>query len=146
MPAFWNTDKTGVPGPMQRVHWDEHRARDLGLPAPYDYGRMRLCWLTHLVTNWIGDDGWLLSISNELRGFNFIGDTTICTGEVVRKRIEGPHHIVDLDIRATNQNGDVTSPGTASVILPSREAGDVILPIPPENLRIRGTKAVSRQA
>ena len=38
---------------------------------------------------------------------------------------------VHLEIRCTNQRGDVTSPGTAVVLLPSREHGAVALPEPP---------------
>jgi hypothetical protein len=42
--------------------------QDLGLPAPYDYGTMRSNWLAHLLTNWIGDDGWLWKLDVEMRG------------------------------------------------------------------------------
>src|SRR5690606_38006784 len=123
-------DEYGVPDAMQRLHWDEKRARQLGLPAPYDYGQMRTTWLAHLVTNWMGDDAWLWKLSNQMRAFNFQGDTHTCTGRVVGKREENGHCIVDLAIEATNQRGQVTAPGTASVILPSRVHGAVTLPRP----------------
>lgn len=134
VPAFWAADSYGVPGSMQRLHWDADRAQELGLPAAYDYGRMRTTWLTHLVTNWMGDDGWIVALHNEYRGFNFIGDTTICDGRVTGKRNEGLNHVVDLDITCTNQRETVTSPGTATVALPSREHGPVCLTPPPEKL------------
>ncbi len=39
---------------------------------------------------------------------------------VIDKRIEGSHHVVELKLAGTNQRGEVTVPGTATVILPSR--------------------------
>jgi len=62
---------TGFPTIVQRLHWDEKRAADLGLPAPYDYGTMRTNWLGHLITNWMGDEGWLMRLKTEMRVFNF---------------------------------------------------------------------------
>ena len=31
----------------------------VGAPGAYDYGPERCSWLTHHVTNWMGDDGFL---------------------------------------------------------------------------------------
>jgi hypothetical protein len=146
MPAFYVLDEYGVPDVVQRLHWDQQRAQELGLPAPYDYGQMRTCWLSHLVTNWMGDDAWLWRLSSEVRRFNFMGDTHWCTGEVTAKRIEGEHCVVDLEIRATNQRGEVTTPGLATVILPSRVNGPVTLPKPPAELAQRGGEMAAESA
>ncbi|MFV0318104.1 MAG: acyl dehydratase, partial [Microthrixaceae bacterium] len=43
----------------------------------------------------------------------------------------GPRCEVELAVRVTNQRGVETSPGTAVVLLPSREHGPVTLPEPP---------------
>jgi acyl dehydratase len=131
MPAFFLEDEYGVPDVVQRVHWDHTRAQALGLPTSYDYGQMRTSWLIHLVTNWMGDDAWLWSLSCESRAFNFMGDVTVCSGTVKTKREVGPHRVVDLDLSCTNQRGENTAPGSATVILPSRAAGAVLLPTPP---------------
>ena len=69
--------------------------------------------------------------SSEIRKFNYIGDTHIITGEVVGKRVEDGRCLVDIEMRGTNQRGTVTCPGTATVALPSREHGAVVLPAPP---------------
>jgi len=136
MAAFYIPDRFGVPEVVQRVHWDHERAQELGLPTSYDYGQMRTSWLIHLVTNWMGDDGWLWRLGCQSRLFNFMGDATVCSGTVVGKRVEGLQHIVDLELASTNQRGENTCPGTASVILPSRETGPIVLPTPePETVR-----------
>ena len=145
MPAFFVEDAYGVPDVVQRVHWDHDRATALGLPTSYDYGQMRTSWLIHLITNWMGDDAWLWRLDCQSRAFNFMGDTTICSGEVIAKRIESGHHVVDLRVAGTNQRNEVTAPGTATVILPSREHGAVVLPLPPTDLIDRGF-AMRKQA
>ena len=146
MPAFFSQDEYGVPDVMQRLHWDQNRAQELGLPAPYDYGAMRTNWLGHLITNWMGDEAWLWRLKTQMRAFNFMGDTTICSGEVVDKRIDGMRHVVDIKVEATSQRGTVTSPGTATVILPSRARGAILLPTPAQSLAERGANMMSEAA
>ena len=146
MPNFFSDDEYGVPDTMQRLHWDQNRAMELGLPAPYDYGTMRTNWLAHLIANWMGDDAWLWRLKVQARGFNFIGDTTICSGEVIEKRIEGGQHLVELKIQCVNQRGETTSPGVATVVMPSRAKGAALLPTPGDELRERGANMVSEAA
>lgn len=136
-PAFYVEDEYGVPDVVQRVHWDDAMARSIGLPAPYDYGRMRTCWLTHLITNWMGDDAFLWRLSNSLVGFNFLGDFHLCTGEVTATGEQEGRAVVELAVRATNQRGDVTAAGTATVLLPTRAEPQVRLPSAPDNVRSR---------
>lgn len=146
MPAFFVPDRFGVPDVVQRVHWDHDRAQELGLPTSYDYGQMRTSWLIHLVSNWMGDDAWLWKLSCQSRAFNFMGDITICSGSVIGKRVDGDHHVVDLRLAGTNQRGEVTAPGTATVILPSRQHGPVLLPVPPQDDLRRGARMLQLAA
>jgi acyl dehydratase len=129
-PGLFPRNGLNVPDTVQRVHWEPERAHELGLPMSYDYGAMRETWLAHLLTDWIGDAGWLWKLSVQHRGFNYIGDTTWVRGEVTGKRVVNGHHVVDVALRCENQNGAVTSPATASVLLPTRD-GAVQLPTPP---------------
>ena len=132
---FYVKNEHGVPDVAQRVHWDSAWAQAIGNPMAYDYGVMRDCWLTHLVTDWMGDDGWLLRQHSEIRKFNYIGDSHILTGEVTAKRVEDGLHLVDIEMRGTNQRNDVTCPGSATVALPSRDGqGTFSLPEPPADL------------
>lgn len=146
IPAFYSEDRYGVPGSMMRVHWDPERAQDLGLPAPYDYGQMRSNWLTHALTNWMGDEAWIMSMQTDVRMFNFHGDTTVITGSVVDKRIEGIHHVVELGLKGTNQREEISCTGRAVVILPSKAGGPVILPTPDLALAERGANMMADAA
>lgn len=140
---FYVKNEYGVPDVAQRVHWDSSWAQAIGNPMAYDYGVMRDCWLSHYVTDWMGDDGWLVRQSSEIRKFNYVGDSHVLTGEVVGKRVEDGRCLVDLEFRGTNQRDVVTCPGRATVALPSREHGPVRLPEPPADL---AQQAVERLA
>jgi acyl dehydratase len=132
IPRFYAPDELGIPDVQQRVHWDVAAAKAVGNPTTYDYGRMRETWLIHLCTDWMGDDAWLWKLGCELRLFNYVGDATWLGGRVVRKYLaDGDRPAVDLEVWGRNQRGEVTCPGQASVLLPSRERGAVRLPDPP---------------
>jgi acyl dehydratase len=145
MPAFYQPDEYGVPDVVQRLHWDSARAQALGIPAPYDYGQMRAAWVNHLLTNWIGDDGWIAVMDLQMRGFNYHGDIHRCTGTVTSKGTSDDQS-VQLEVRATNQRDEATTRGTATVLLPSRATGAVVLPVPDQDLRRRGAQVVSRMS
>jgi acyl dehydratase len=134
MPNFFHRDPQNIPDVLQRAHWDPEYARKAGNPTTYDYGRMRETWLIHLCTDWMGDDAWLWKLECEFRKFNFVGDLQVLEGQITRKYLaEGDRPAVDLEISCKNQRGELTTPGAATILLPSREHGPVRLPDPPGN-------------
>jgi acyl dehydratase len=136
IPRFFHRDEQNVPDVMQRVHWDPEFARRSGNPTTFDYGRMRETWLIHLCTDWMGDDAWLWKLDCEFRGFNYVGDTQWLRGTVTNRYLtDAGQPAVDLELHATSQRGEVTAPGHATVLLPSREHGPVSLPGPPGDAR-----------
>ncbi len=136
VPRFFHRDPLNIPDVMQRVHWDPEFARRSGNPTTFDYGRMRETWLIHLCTDWMGDDAWLWKMDCEFRRFNYVGDTQWLRGTVTRRYLaEGDRPAVDIDLVAENQRGELTTPGHATVLLPSREHGPVRLPDPPGGAR-----------
>jgi acyl dehydratase len=94
---------------------------ELGMPGPYDNGPQRIGMVATCVTNWMGDDGFLKELSVRLRAPVIFGDITYPTGKVVGRRQEGGAGLVELEVWAENQLGDVTATGHALVELPSRE-------------------------
>lgn len=106
-------------------HHRESIAKEVGVPGTYDYGPQRSSWMASMVTNWMGDAGFLKRVRTEMRRFNIMGDTTWCKGKVVKKYVKDKAGLVDIEIAAENQRGEVTTPGIATVMLPSR---DVSLP------------------
>jgi hypothetical protein len=43
--------------------------------------------------------------------------------------------VIDVELTATNQRGELTTPGHATILLPSRQHGAVRLPDPPGGAR-----------
>jgi acyl dehydratase len=132
-PGLYTRNKLNVWDIVQRMHWEEDWAHQVGAPTVYDYGAIRETFLAHLVTNWMGDDAWLRQLHVQHRKFNFAGDTNWLVGSVASKERTEEGALVHLDIRIENQRGLVISPGKAVVILPSRETGPVELPKPVSN-------------
>jgi acyl dehydratase len=131
-PGLYPPNARNIPDTVQRLHWDGERARELGIATNYDYGGMRETWLTHALTDWMGDDGWLFKLRCEHRGFNYVGDTTWVRGTVVDKVQAEGRNEVHLEVGCWNQRGEQTTPGRAVVLLPSRGRA-VELPRPPAN-------------
>jgi len=93
-----------------------------------------------LVTNWMGDDGWMrefdagtrnkadriaassvLSKKGVLGGHGVGGDAVVGRGEVVRKYQEGDAHLVELTVWTEHLAGQVWQTATVTVELPSRQ-------------------------
>ncbi|MBX3509712.1 MAG: MaoC family dehydratase N-terminal domain-containing protein [Hyphomonadaceae bacterium] len=117
---------------IQRVHWDAALAQAVGVPAPYDIGPMRQAFINHYCTNFAGDDAWVLRLRCEFRKFNFMGDVTWLTGALTHARIDerwGP--LIEISVRGENQRGEENVRGEATILLPSRVRGPVVLPDAP---------------
>jgi acyl dehydratase len=121
-PAIGIPNEYGIPEPPEAVHWDSKLARMAGVPEAYDYGPERISWLSTLVTNWAGDQGFLEELYCEIRGFNLIGDLSRGHGEVTSVTAAGEDGsgLVRLDVWIENQRGDKTAKGWAIVRLPGQ--------------------------
>lgn len=106
------------------VHFQNASAQDIGTSLAYDYGYQRISWLGNLLTNWVGDEGFVKRMYAELRGLNYVGDTTWCKGKVSQKYFdEMGEPCVDIECYGENQRGEKTIVGQGTVILQSREKG-----------------------
>ena len=95
---------------------------------------------SHVVTDWMGDEGWLMGSDSTIRKFNYLGDLHVMQGKVTGKRAEGGQRLVDLEVWGVNQRGDTTCSMTATVALPSRHTGPVVLPEPPGDLQQKASE------
>jgi hypothetical protein len=110
--------------------FDVKTLADRGLPRIHDAGAQRNAWRNTVLTNWIGDDGFLWKSKAEVRSFNLEGDVTWCKAKVTRKYVQNGRYCVDISCWCENQRHEVTMPGEGTVILLSREHGPVIYPEP----------------
>jgi acyl dehydratase len=119
-PGVGITNRFGIPDVPERVHWEEEFALEVGAPGAYDYGPERNSWLTHHLTNWMGDDGFLRKASCKIRRHNPEGDMLFIKGRVKRKFIEDGKHLVEIEQEAHNQDDELSVLGSGVVELPSR--------------------------
>ncbi|KLN53577.1 MaoC family dehydratase N-terminal domain-containing protein [Variovorax paradoxus] len=119
-PGVGITNRFGIPDVPERVHWEEEFALEVGAPGAYDYGPERTSWLTHHLTNWMGDDGFLRKASCKIRRHNPEGDMLFIKGHVKRKYVEGGKHLVEIEQEARNQDDELSVLGSGVVELPSR--------------------------
>ena len=112
--------ETGVLEPMADIHYESSKSDAIGVPVAYDLGVQRFSWAGHLLTNWMGDDGFLKKLDARCKLFNVFGDTQFLSGTVSRKYQEGDEYLVDIEIRTMNQRGENTMPGHGTVSLPSK--------------------------
>lgn len=121
----------GGSGDFVPLHYDSTFSQSQGVGQPIVHGALKGQWLVQLMTDWIGDEGFLKKFSCSYRKMDWPrtmktltepqdGETWLCKGTVTKKYIEGDEHLVDCDILIENGKGEVTTPGTATVILPSR--------------------------
>jgi acyl dehydratase len=140
---FYVKNEYGIPDVAQRLHWDPKWAQAIGNPMAYDYGVMRENYLYHYLSDWCGDDGIVLRLKDNIRRFNFIGDTQTVTGEVTAKREEAGQNVVDVEVRFTNQRGEETVNATATIALPT-DGKVPLYPDVPRDLQERAARMMAR--
>ena len=128
IPGFYTRNNLNVYDVAQRCHWENEFAQELGQPAAYDYGAMRTNWMVHLLTNWMGDDAWISSLSARARRFNYIGDTQWMRGRVETVHSERVPPSVDVTVEGVNQRNETTCTGRATVLVST--AGGSPPPLP----------------
>jgi acyl dehydratase len=124
----------GASGDFNPHHYETEFAMTQGTGGVIVHGLLKHAWLIQFVTNWMGEEGTLKKFSCQYRGLDFPrkmktmnepvdGETWHCKGKVVKKYEDGDEHCVDLEIGLQNGKGQVTTPGTATLELPSRKKG-----------------------
>ncbi len=111
----------GASGDYYEIHYDKEFAQSTGLDGVILHGALKNAFLGQLITDWIGPQGVLKRLSCQYRGMDFPGNTITGKGAVTRKYREGGQSLVDCDIWLENPQGEKTTPGVATVALPSRE-------------------------
>jgi acyl dehydratase len=101
-------------------HYEDHAARLFGVPYANVGGIHNEMMLVHLVTDWMGDDGFVRSMDSQDRRMNFLGDATWVKGRVARKYVEDGEHLVELQVWGENQDGVVHTKAGVTVKLISK--------------------------
>ncbi len=121
----------GASGDFNPLHYDAAFVKSLG-PAgpgtPVVHGALKRQWLIQLMTDWIGDNGWLRKFSCRYRAMDYprametvadpqSGETWTCTGKVTKKYAAEGQRRLDCEIWVENGKGEITTSGKATVVL-----------------------------
>lgn len=106
-------------GDFNPSHVDEDIAREGGMKGVFAHGMLGMGFVSQLLTDWLQD--------RPLRMFSARavilvrpGDSLECFGKVVRKWVEGDDNLIEIEVGARNQRGDMTHSGRAIAALPTR--------------------------
>lgn len=120
LPALGIKDDWGIPDCPEAVHWRDDFATMVGAPGAYDYGPERASWMSHMLTNWIGDDGFLRKMKCAVRRHNPVGDILFFDGRVTRKFEENGRKLVEISVQALTDTGEESLNGSAVAELPTK--------------------------
>ena len=112
----------GASGDFYQIHYDKDFALAHHLPGVILHGALKNAFLGQLMTDFAGEAGWLKKLSVQYRGMDVPGVKLFARGRVVRKHADNGEHLVDCEIWIENAKGEKTTPGSATVVLPSRAA------------------------
>lgn len=109
---------TGWPVSTFQQHEDFLLTSQGGMPLPFDYGVMRFACLSPMVTNWMGDRGFLNSLYMKLVAPILYGDATWYQGEIFERTDYDDSISLKLKIIGKNQLGETTTEAEAALTLP----------------------------
>lgn len=110
----------GASGDFNPSHVDEDIARDIGgMGGVFAHGMIGMGFIGQMLTDWLWDRP-LRMFSTKAVLIVRPGDSLSCHAKVTRKWVEDEINLVELEVTAVNQRGEVTHTGQAIALLPHR--------------------------
>ena len=105
----------GASGDFNPMHHDDTIATQVGNPSVFGHGMLTAGLMARVVKDWFGPEAlrrFQVRFSKQV----WPGDTITFSAAVTGKRDEGGEHLVDLETKATNQDGVEVLTGTATAV------------------------------
>lgn len=107
-------------GDLNPSHVDEDMARDVGkMGGVFAHGMLGMGMVGQVLTDWLWDRP-LRMMSARAVIIVRPGDSLTCFARITRKWVEGDDNLVEFEIGAHNQKGELTHQGKAIAKLPHR--------------------------
>ena len=103
-------------GDHNPIHLDEEQARAGGLPGVIIHGMLLMAILGQMLSAWVPQSR-IRKFSNRFVAMAMPGDTINCSGIVTAIRDGDGERLVDVEINAENQKGDMVLQGLATIAL-----------------------------
>ena len=107
-------------GDFYQIHYDKDFAQGTGLPDRIVHGALKHALVARMLHEWVGAQGRVKRVACQYRGMDMVDRDVVCRGSITGKRIENGEHLVDLEVWTETPEGEKTTPGAATVVLPSR--------------------------
>jgi acyl dehydratase len=109
-------------GDFNPLHFDENfpMLKPMGLSENIVHGRFKYAQVGRAVFAFAGYKGRVKRLGVSYRGMDMLNREITVKGVVTAKRQEGGENLVDLDVWTEDGEGKKTTPGNATVSLPSR--------------------------
>jgi acyl dehydratase len=106
----------GGSGDHNPIHVDIDFAKKFGFKDVFAHGMLSMAFLGRLTTSWVPQTQ-LRKLGTRFTSITWVGDEITVSGKVTGKREENGEKLVDLEVKCTNQNGQNTLEGSATVAL-----------------------------
>ena len=106
----------GASGDHNPIHIDLDVARSAGLDDVFAHGMLSMAFLGRVVTGFV-PQAQVRKLGTRFTSITWVGDVITVSGKVTGKREENGEKLVDLEVKCTNQNGQDTLQGSATVAL-----------------------------
>ena len=104
-------------GDFNPLHYDADFPQAKALGDNIVHGRMKYAALGECVSNWLAHSGHVVTIGCQYRGMDMRGANFTVGGKVVGKREDAGQKFVELELWTVTDDGKVTTPGSATVVL-----------------------------
>lgn len=101
-------------------HLANDTAHQLGLPNAIHAGAVDRSLLIRIVTNWMGDDGFITRFAWQPLKDTFVGDTLFASAWV--KEVDTEAHLCNIEAILQNQFGVKTAAAQITVRLPNHQS------------------------
>jgi len=109
----------GASGDFNPIHHDQTFAEAAGNPTVFAHGMLTAGFLGKCVSDFVGPQN-LRRFKVRFATRVWPGDTITCRGRVTRCYREGAENLVEGELQAVNQKGEVAVQGSFTAALPSR--------------------------
>ncbi len=106
----------GGSGDHNPIHVDIDFAKKFGFKDVFAHGMLSMAFLGRVVTGWVPQKQ-VRGLGTRFTSITWVGDVITVSGKVTGKREANGEKVVDLEVRCTNQNGQDTLQGHATVAL-----------------------------
>lgn len=112
-----------------RIHYDVPFATEHdGLPNILVNGSWKQHFLVQMIQSWLGQEGWLWTVSFKFLDMDQAGDVLTAWGKVTGAELRGDLGVVTCEIGIRNHRGFESTSGLAEGVLPRRDGPAVPYP------------------